>query len=517
MSDTALDQISLPEIDATDRDIARVSSQAWGIIMQQNQEDPILFRRSGELVWIETGDHGEPVIETLDVDRLRHLLARIIVWTSPAKGGPIGVAPPTPVVRDMLADPDPPVPVLERVVDVPVFSASGEIITEAGYNRASRLYYRPSPGLDIPEVSEEPSGEEIGQARELILTEVLGDFPFVSDSERAHAVAAFLLPYARELIPSYTPLHLITAPAPGSGKSLLADALSYPFLGEDPPAITEAMDQDEWRKRITAALAEGPSIILLDNLQQRLASAHLAAVLTRSTWRDRILGGSRMVNMPVRCLWLGTGNNTQLSTELARRTVRIRLDPKMDRPWLRPETGFRHPNLREWMRANRGLLVWAALTLIRSWLKKGRPRGPRSLGSYEDWSRTMGGILEAAGISGFLGNVLESYEEADQEGQMWREFFQEWWNTYRDQEVEMPQLFSLAMERDLMLEVMGDKSERSQKTRLGKALRANRDRQVHRWRLQQGLSNGHTKSSRFRLVDVGLPYDQEDDEEEEVF
>ena len=32
--------------------------------------------------------------------------------------------------------------------------------------------------------------------------ELLGDFPFIGQSERAHAVAMFLLPFARDLIGS---------------------------------------------------------------------------------------------------------------------------------------------------------------------------------------------------------------------------------------------------------------------------------------------------------------------------
>ena len=120
-------------------------------------------------------------------------------------------------------------------------------------------------------------------------------------------------------------------------------------------------DDDEWRKRITAQLREGHAVILIDNVTRPLDSGVLAAALTATMWTDRLLGKNETVRVPVRCVWLVTANNPVVSTELARRFVRIRLDPKVDRPWQRE--GFRHADLRGWAVAHRGDLVAAALTL----------------------------------------------------------------------------------------------------------------------------------------------------------
>jgi putative DNA primase/helicase len=64
----------------------------------------------------------------------------------------------------------------------------------------------------VPDVPNEPSEADLVRARALILDDLLCDFPFVSDANRAHAVARFLLPFVRELISGPTPLHLIEAP-----------------------------------------------------------------------------------------------------------------------------------------------------------------------------------------------------------------------------------------------------------------------------------------------------------------
>ncbi len=60
-------------------------------------------------------------------------------------------------------------------------------------------------------------------------------------------------------------------------------------------------------------------------------------------WVDRQLGDNRVLRLRNRTLWMATGNNVKLSNEMARRSLAIRLDSRVDRPWERE--GFRHPQL----------------------------------------------------------------------------------------------------------------------------------------------------------------------------
>src|SRR5262249_52208889 len=159
-------------------------------------------------------------------------------------------------------------------------------------------------------------------------------------------------------------------------------------------------------------LRTAPSVLFLDNIKRRLESAALASAITSyPNWEDRILGVSEIARVPVRCVWIMTGNNPGLSSEITRRTVRIRLDARVDRPWLRE--GFRHADIRGWAVSNRSRLVWAALTLVQAWIAAGRPEGSRTLGMFERWAKVMGGILGVVGIPGFLGNLADFYEKSD--------------------------------------------------------------------------------------------------------
>ena len=127
---------------------------------------------------------------------------------------------------------------------------------------------------------------------------------------------------------------------------------------------------------------------------------------------------------------------------------------------------------------HRPQLIWAALTLIQAWIVAGKPEGKVVMGSYEQWSKVMGGILEVNGINGFLGNIQDLYNQSDAEGQAWKAFVNEWWQKYGVQQVGVNRLYGIVSpeDGDPIDLGLGDGNERSQKTRLGRLLTQNRDK-----------------------------------------
>ena len=120
--------------------------------------------------------------------------------------------------------------------------------------------------------------------------------------------------------------------------------------------MAQARDEEEWRKRITASLMKAAEAIVISNINIPLESGVLAAALTGPYWEDRVLGKNLMVRISVRNVWTTTGNNPVVSTEVARRSIRVRLDPKCERSWERKD--FKHDELRSWADENREDLVW---------------------------------------------------------------------------------------------------------------------------------------------------------------
>jgi hypothetical protein len=454
-------------------------------------EKPFLFQNGGALVRIAGAD-AHTRIEALGETAMYGILARSANWHKVTEEAVVAAPPSKDTARDMLVNPAPELPPLDSVVRTPTFGRDGTLITSPGYHRADALWMFRDEALDMPEVPANPSREQVARARALLVDELLVDFPFVRDSDRAHAVAAILLPFLRRLIRGLAPIHLIEAPTQGSGKGLLASLISIVSTGLSAEGRTVPESEDEIRKMITAELVTGRPIILLDNLSEKrkLESSALASVVTVPWWTDRLLGESEMLHLRNNALWLMTGNNPRLSDELSRRCIRLRIDPRIDMPWLR--AGFKHPLITEWAQENRPALVHAALTLIQAWISAGRPSHGTRLGSFEKWSEVMGGVLEVAGIPGFLGNLNELYEASDSDGQMWREFTAAWWDAFREEPKRVSVLTQFCEERDLMLTVRGDGSARSQQTRLGKALAAKRDRVFNGLTIKR-LSQGEKK------------------------
>jgi putative DNA primase/helicase len=429
---------------------------------------------------VELDDYLRPVLRELTAARLRHELAQLARFFKMRGKHEYDTYPPNHLIEDMLATPNPPLPVVTRVTECPTFAPDGTLQTAMGYHPASQTYYAPPSGLEIPPVPATPSTADLAEAKRLVLDELLADFPFVSDADRAHLVGLGLLPSARDLIPGPTPLHMVEAPMPGSGKGLAVEAALRAGCGRNIGAIAQARDDDEMRKRVTAMLRDGHPAIQIDNLTGALDSGSLSAALTLPAWTDRILGQTATIRIPIRCVWVATANNPVVSTEIARRSIRVRLDPKQDRPWERE--GWRHPELLSWVDEHRGRLIWANLVLIQAWVAAGRPGfSGRVLGSYEQWSHVIGGILEHAGIPGFLGNLAEFYEQADIETAVWRAFVEAWWEAHSTTEVGTADLFPLAETVDgLDLDGQTDKARR---TAFGKALSRQRDRVVGEYRI----------------------------------
>ena len=305
---------------------------------------------------------------------------------------------------------------------------------------------------------------------------------------------------ARNLIEGPVPLFAYDAPTAGTGKGLLAATTGLILSGSKPPMMSETRDEEELRKRITALLSAGPDVVVLDNVKRRLDTGTFAAPLTSTSWRDGILGRSETVELPNRAAWLVTGNNLQMSDEITRRTVWIRIDSRRDRPWER--MSFRHPELESWVLRHRSELLWAFLVLIQRWIAAGLPAWTgRLLGSFEAWSKVVGGVLEAAGINGFLANRDELYRRLDGESEEWRSFTRAWFEAFAEEPVKTADLLVIGQEflPSLFERAKESSTDRALKTRLGKALGERRDRRFADLFIRHVGEDGHAKGALWRI------------------
>lgn len=477
-------------------------SDAVASIPEEDSDLPPLFQRAGTMVTLKSSPGCPPELTDVGEYSMFGYLARDANWIRKVGDELMPVFPPKDVAHDLIAYPPGGIPRLDAVITTPIFGQKGNMVTTAGYHKEDHVWLHLDAGLDMPEVPKNPTPSDIQRALTLFVDDLFVDFPFVDQSDRTHALAALLLPFVRLMIQGCTPLHVIEAPSAGSGKGLISNLISIVATGKSCDGSTLPQYDDEVRKKITAELCKAQPLILLDNAREgsMLDSPSLASVLTSAFWTDRILGKSEMVTMPNLATWILTGNNPKLSMEIARRCVRIRIDPKRDRAWTR--TGFKHDPITEWAKEHRTDLVHGALTLIQTWIVSGCPLGKKRLGSYEHWAGVMDGIMDTIGVQGFLGNLEDLYEAADVEGSMWRDFVNAWWEEFRGQEVRIHMLNDLCERLNLLEPVRGDRSPQSQNSRLGLALGGGRDRVYGSYRITLSKDLGTHKGKMYSLTSV---------------
>lgn len=334
-------------------------------------------------------------------------------------------------------------PRLDRLQRVPVYvlSPSGEpyVLTKPGYDASSGLYYAPPPGADFIAAPIKPTADDV-QAALAIINDIDRDIPFsdgygenppdanepiYSDdvdedghrlpnykrghSSRANFRALCLQPFVRNLIPSVCPQYHIDKPESGTGAGLLVDMFANATNWQDRATVkTLPHGDEEIRKTLLSMLLSGRPYAFIDNVQTGVTNPDLMAMLTAGVYSGRMLGGLTDVDVAVQLTMIMAGNNIAFKKDMLRRNVPILIDAETPNPETdRQAPGFfKHARIWAHLRdpETRVRLVWAYHVLANNWLAKGcpRPKLVPVVGSFEECGDVLGGILEAAGIHGFL-------------------------------------------------------------------------------------------------------------------
>ncbi len=311
---------------------------------------------------------------------------------------------------------------LTGVVTAPVLRPDGTVLSSPGYDPQTGLLFDPQ-GISFPMI-ERPSHEDAVRAA-VSLMDVVADFPFAKPDHGAAWLANLLTPLARFAFAGPAPLFLIDANVRGSGKSLLADVVSLIITGREMSRMTNPKDDDEARKRITALALAGDTLCLIDNIIGGLGCASLDAARTGTTWKDRILGRSEIVEMPLNVTWSATGNNVVLHADTSRRVAHIRLDSRLENPEERE--GFKHPNLKAYVREHRPKLLADALTILAAYCHAGRPQQKLPpWGSFEGWSDLVRQAVVWCGQPDPGATRTELVEQSDREAIALRQLIAGW-------------------------------------------------------------------------------------------
>jgi hypothetical protein len=180
---------------------------------------------------------------------------------------------------------------LEAVVEAPTLRPDGSVLDSPGWDPQTGLLNEPAD--DYPPVPKSPSRADAGGALDKLL-DLVDDFPFVGDADKAVWLAALLTALARQAVRGPCPLFLLDANTPGTGKTMLVDVLSAIATGRGASRTAFPETDEELRKRITSIAIAGDRLMLFDNIAHAFGGSSLDAALTGTTWRDRILGRSEL-------------------------------------------------------------------------------------------------------------------------------------------------------------------------------------------------------------------------------
>lgn len=351
-----------------------------------------LYARAGEIV--------RPIVEDVaafkgrrtkvvrlkpaTADMLRDYLSRAVRWErySSRQRKFFQADPPGDVARIILArDGEWSFPRLVGVITTPTLRPDGTILLKPGFDAATGLLLISPPPL--PAIPECPSRDD-ALAALAILDELLGEFPFVSDADRSVGLSALMTPVARGAM-QVVPLHAVTAPMAGTGKSYIIDLASAITTGEVAPVIAAGRDEEETEKRLSAELMTGQPIVSIDNLNGDLGGDFLCQAIERPIIKPRVLGRTETRRIENTVTLFGNGNNMRLVGDIDRRVMLCSLDANVERPELRH---FRGDPLAMVLR-NRGEYIAAVLTVVRGYLAAGGPDPCAPMASFEDWSRLI--------------------------------------------------------------------------------------------------------------------------------
>lgn len=507
---------SRPEIQISGGGISYEADQAEAALIAAGVE---IFQRGGELVFpcqqevasFRGSTTKVIVLRQFSEARMTDLLCRYADF----KRGDKVVNPPAYLAKTILARTGQwSFPSVSGVSSVPIIKSDGSVVTLPGYDLGTRLYLGALPKM--PAMQDDPSQEDTFKALHL-LQELVSEFPFADDASRASALSAIISPVVRSLL-STVPIHIASAPTPGTGKSFLIDLVAMVATGEKAPATGYAKSVDENEKRIDGALLDGNPIFSFDNANGELGGDKLCQAIERPVIDVRRLGSSEKHKIENRITIYATGNNILPAGDMTRRSILIRLDASLERP----ETRQFKTRPDQLIRENRGLYVAACITIVRGYILAGMPNVLPSLPSFENWSDYVRSALVWLGCVDPV-ETMKSLQNEDPEHQIRTLIFRGFRDAFASRAVTAKQIISAAQETDAgnpdeafgpvrqtaafrhpelregLLEVAG-KNEAIISELLGKWLRSNKGRIAGGLRLTCSSTGGAAKWS---VVAVG--------------
>lgn len=381
------------------------------------------------------------------------------------------------------------------IVTAPTLRRDGTILWKEGYDPRTKLLLLSPP--DMPNFPEYPTRDDaLVSIRRL--DALLDGFPFVSPVDRSVAISGLITPVCRAAM-TVAPLHAVSAPTAGSGKSFLVDLFSALISGTPAPATPVGKSEEETEKRLSSAMMEGSPIIVLDNVNGQLYGDALCQCVERPIVKFRVLGESRMVEIENKQTIFATGNNISLVDDMTRRTILCSLDAEMERPEMRQ---FNFDPMSEIL-DNRGQYIADALTIVRAYKLAGHPDKLPQLASFGEWSDLVRSAIVWLGFDDPLIS-MDRVRDADGRLDSLKAFIAAWYSsdpTGKKSSADLIELSLTDTELQLAMKAFCNPRGPMDGVQLGKKLHSVKGRVVDGFKII-AEKDSHTKTNIWRLQKV---------------
>jgi len=260
-------------------------------------------------------------------------------------------------------------------------------------------------------MSQDPPPETaFADAAHVLLNEILGDFEFETDADKARAASAFLMPILKSsnLIHGRIPARIQKAALSGSGKTYL-DQLLAAVYGDELVQITqnEKGGVGSLDEAFGNGLFRGTPFIQLDNIRGALASTMIESFATGRGEMQvrRVHIGYREVDREKYFLSI-TSNGFEPSSDLVCRSLIIQLKRGVSDRFRQYPEG----ELLDHIEHNQGRYMGCIVSIVKEWFQFGRPATSES-----GFRRGLHGAIQVCDwiVQNLLGlpRLLEHHEE----------------------------------------------------------------------------------------------------------
>jgi hypothetical protein len=345
-----------------------------------------------EHIRLPVPDH--PLLTRLDDIQLSEVIEQHIDYVHKTEEGQQSVHLAAPFVRHFLVRGDDALPVVTAVATLPMVLGDGTILSGSGLNRDHGIVFRVPAQLQalIPGISDCTSSA-VAEAMQFLTDDWLHDVA-CDYQGKVVLIAAAATILQRLLLPE-RPAFFVSAGQRGGGKTTAVSMISVAVLGGRAAAAAWSNDEEERRKGLLAYLGEGVPLICWDNIPRgsTISCPSIERALTAETYTDRILGVSEFRSVPATAIHVFTGNNIAPRSDLASRSLCVRLSS--DRPDPENRT-FHHVDPLGWTEANRARILTALYTILLAnpRLREVSPSAAET--RFKIWWHVVGSAIEHA-------------------------------------------------------------------------------------------------------------------------